>query len=85
MREISFFYFPGSTYTYLTVNRIETRAGEAGVTVRWRPYNLRLFLKESGTVPFPSGSSKEPLHVAGSGAPRSPHRYPLHIATTVPG
>ncbi len=59
MSEISFFYFPGSAYTYLTVNRIEARAREAGVTVRWRPYNLRLFLRESGTVPFPSGSSKE--------------------------
>ncbi len=59
MAALDFYYFPASTYTYLTVNRIEERAAKAQVDVRWRPYNLRLFLRETGTTPFPRGSAKE--------------------------
>ena len=55
---LDFFFFPGSTYTYLTVNRIEERASEAGVTVNWRPYNLRAILLETGVTPFPIGTAK---------------------------
>ncbi|MBM6584109.1 2-hydroxychromene-2-carboxylate isomerase [Microvirga sp. BT689] len=55
---LDFYFFTGSTYTYLTVNRIEARAAEAGVPVRWRPYNLRVILKETGVTPFPPETAK---------------------------
>jgi len=55
---LDFYFFPGSTYTYLTVNRIETKAAEAGMSVRWCPYNLRVILKETGVTPFPPESAK---------------------------
>lgn len=58
MVDIDFYFFPGSTYTYLTVNRIEKLAEDAGVSVRWRPYNLRALLKETGVVPFPPETAK---------------------------
>jgi 2-hydroxychromene-2-carboxylate isomerase len=58
MADLDFFFFPGSTYTYLTVNRIERLAEEAGVSVCWRPYNLRAILLETGVVPFPPGTAK---------------------------
>jgi 2-hydroxychromene-2-carboxylate isomerase len=58
LAELDFYFFPGSTYTYLTANRIDRLAAEAGVAVRWRPYNLRAILLETGVVPFPPGSAK---------------------------
>lgn len=54
---LDFFFFTGSTYTYLTVNRIEALAAQAGVTVRWRPYNLRA-LAVPGIKFFPDGAPK---------------------------
>jgi 2-hydroxychromene-2-carboxylate isomerase len=58
MTELDFYFFPGSTYTYLTVNRIDRLAREAAVTVHWRPFNLRAILNETGVTPFPPESAK---------------------------
>jgi 2-hydroxychromene-2-carboxylate isomerase len=55
---LDFYFFPGSTHTYLTANRIGSKAAEAGVFVRWRPFNLRAILRETGVNPFPPGTSK---------------------------
>ncbi len=58
VQPLDFYFFTGSTHTYLTVNRIEAKALEAGVSVRWRPYNLRVILRETGVTPFPPGTAK---------------------------
>jgi len=58
MADLDFYFFTGSTHTYLTVNRIDRLAADAGVSVRWRPYNLRAILLETNVVPFPPGSAK---------------------------
>ncbi|MCX7325988.1 MAG: DsbA family protein [Hyphomicrobiales bacterium] len=58
MADLDFYFFPGSTHTYLTVNRIDRLATEAGVSVRWRPYNLRAILLETKVVPFSPGTAK---------------------------
>ena len=50
--EIDFFFFYGSTYTYLTVMRIERAAAEAGVEIRWRPFNVREIMLEQDNIPF---------------------------------
>lgn len=50
--KLDFFFFYGSTYTYLTVMRIETAAAEAGVEVRWRPFNVREIMLEQNNIPF---------------------------------
>ena len=49
---IDFFFFLGSTYTYLTVMRIEDVAREAGIEVRWRPFNVRAIMREQDNNPF---------------------------------
>ena len=50
--EIDFFFFYGSTYTYLTVMRIERAAAEAGAEIRWRPFNVREIMLEQDNIPF---------------------------------
>ena len=50
--DIDLFFFYGSTYTYLTVMRIERVAAEAGVEVRWRPFNVREIMLEQDNIPF---------------------------------
>lgn len=51
-RDLDFFFFFGSTYTYLTVMRIDGVAGAAGVNVRWRPFNVRDIMIEMDNIPF---------------------------------
>ena len=51
-REIDFFFFFGSIYSYLTVMRIEKVAGAAKMQVRWRPFNLRELLIEQNNTAF---------------------------------
>jgi 2-hydroxychromene-2-carboxylate isomerase len=50
--QLDFFFFCGSTYTYLTVMRIEQAAAKAGVDVRWRPFNVREIMLEQNNIPF---------------------------------
>lgn len=50
MREIDFFYFFGSAYAYLSVMRIEQVATNAGVSVRWRPINVRPLMAENNVA-----------------------------------
>ena len=49
---LDFYFFVGSTYTYLSVMRIEDLVGRAGVEVRWRPFFLRTILLEQNYSPF---------------------------------
>jgi 2-hydroxychromene-2-carboxylate isomerase len=49
---MDFFFFIGSTYTYLTVSRIETVAGRADVALRWRPFDVRAIMIEQNNIPF---------------------------------
>lgn len=50
--QLDFFFFYGSTYTYLTVMRIEQAAAKAGIDLRWRPFNVREIMIEQNNVPF---------------------------------
>ena len=52
MQSLDFFFFYGSTYTYLSVMRIEEVAARAGIQVRWRPFNVREVMIEQNNVPF---------------------------------
>ncbi len=57
-RTIDFFFFYGSIHSYLSVMRIDTLAAEAGVTVRWRPFNLRQILTEQCNTGFTKNEVK---------------------------
>lgn len=50
--QVEMFFFCGSTYTYLTVMRVEEEAARAGVEVRWRPFNVREIMIEQDNIPF---------------------------------
>lgn len=51
-KQMDFFFYYGSTYTYLTVMRIEEAAKRVGVEVRWRPFNVRQIMIEQNNIPF---------------------------------
>jgi 2-hydroxychromene-2-carboxylate isomerase len=47
---LDFFYFFGSGFAYLSVMRISELAKVAGVTVRWRPFNVRPLMIENNVA-----------------------------------
>ena len=49
---LDFFFFIGSTYTYLAVSRVESVASQEGVVLRWRPFNVRDIMVEQNNRPF---------------------------------
>ena len=51
-RELEFHFSLLSTYTYLAVNRAEEVAARSGVTLRWRPFNVRAIMREQNNSPF---------------------------------
>jgi 2-hydroxychromene-2-carboxylate isomerase len=36
-RQLDLFFFIGSTYTYLTVSRVQDAASRESISIRWRP------------------------------------------------
>ncbi|MBN8509818.1 MAG: 2-hydroxychromene-2-carboxylate isomerase [Burkholderiales bacterium] len=52
MHRIEFFYFIGSTYTYLSVSRAADLAAREGVTLDWRPFSVRTLMREQKNIPF---------------------------------
>jgi len=50
MKQVDFFYFFGSVYAYLSVMRIGELAAAAGVSIRWRPFNVRTVMKENNVA-----------------------------------
>ena len=57
-RALDFFFFIGSTYTYLSVSRVDAAAAKAGVTVRWRPFSVRTLMREQNNSPFTGKPAK---------------------------
>ncbi|MFO1160877.1 MAG: DsbA family protein [Reyranellaceae bacterium] len=49
---IDFWFSTGSTYTYLTVSRLEQVAAAQGVRFNWRPFSVRQIMREQNNVPF---------------------------------
>lgn len=57
-RTLEVWFTAGSTYTYLTMNRIADAARQAQVQFCLRPFNLGVLFREAGYWPFPEGSPK---------------------------
>ena len=51
-KQLDFFLFLGSTYTYLAVNRADDVAAAHGVALRWRPFSVRSIMIEQNNRPF---------------------------------
>ena len=54
MKQIDFWFSIGSTYTYLTVMRLDDVAKDTGANFTWRPFNVRFTISKiaSGYRPF---------------------------------
>ena len=57
--KIDFWYSIGSTYTYLTVMRLDGVVKSEGVTFNWCPFNVRHVMVEQNNVPFMNKPIKE--------------------------
>jgi 2-hydroxychromene-2-carboxylate isomerase len=74
-REIDLFFFYGSTYTYLTVMRIERVLARYDIAVRWRPFNMPQIVREMNNIPFRTKPKK--LSYMFRDIERRAHRYGL--------
>lgn len=52
MPTLEFFFFIGSTYSYLSVSRAAALAQARGVTLQWRPFSVRTLMREQNNIPF---------------------------------
>ena len=53
MQNIDFYFSIGSTYTYLSVTRILDVEKKHGVKFNWKPFSVRIIMKEMNNIPFP--------------------------------
>jgi 2-hydroxychromene-2-carboxylate isomerase len=56
--KLDFWFTMGSTYSFLTVMRLEELARSTGVSFRWRPFHLLVILQEMDHVPFANKPAK---------------------------
>ena len=56
--EIDFWFSIGSTYTYLSVNRLVDVAKKENVKFRWHPFSVRKIMMEMDNIPFTPPSKK---------------------------
>jgi 2-hydroxychromene-2-carboxylate isomerase len=49
---IDFWFSTGSTYTFLSVSRLEKVAAATGVRFNWRPFSVRVIMREQNNTPF---------------------------------
>lgn len=59
MKTFDFWFSIGSTYSFLTVHRIDDVAIQAGVRVSWRPFSVRVLMREMNNIPFVGKPAKE--------------------------
>ncbi|KIC44624.1 MAG: 2-hydroxychromene-2-carboxylate isomerase [Ruegeria sp.] len=52
MPEIDFWFSIGSTYSFLTIMRLDDWCSERDATVHWRPFNVRTVMSVQQNVPF---------------------------------
>ena len=52
MKSIDFWFTIGSTYTYLSVMRLEAVAKETGISFNYRPFSVLEIMLEMDNIPF---------------------------------
>jgi len=58
MTEIDFWFSIGSTYTYLSVNRIAEVAKKENLSINWKPFSVRKIMMDMDNIPFTPPSKK---------------------------
>jgi len=73
---IDFWFSTGSTYTYLTVSRLEKVAAAQGVCFKWRPFSVRAIMREQNNIPF----ANKPIALqSATGGPLGGARVQYHL------
>jgi 2-hydroxychromene-2-carboxylate isomerase len=54
IKTLQYWFSYGSTYTYLTVSRIEAVTQSRGVDIEWKPFNMKSITRELGMPRGPS-------------------------------
>ena len=52
MREIDFWFSIGSTYTYLSVNRLAEVSAKQNIKFNWHPFSVRKIMMDMDNIPF---------------------------------
>ncbi len=58
MKKIDFWFSIGSTYTFLSVNRIAKIAKQKNLQFNWKPFSVRKIMMDMDNVPFTPPSKK---------------------------
>ena len=58
MKNIDFWFSIGSTYTYLTVSRLNKLSKQEGLVFNWRPFSVRKIMMDMDNIPFTPPSKK---------------------------
>lgn len=58
MNTIDFWFSIGSTYTYLTVSRIDEISKSENIAFNWKPFSVRKIMMEMDNIPFTPPSKK---------------------------
>ena len=58
MKNIDFWFSIGSTYTYLTVSRLNELSKQEGLAFNWFPFSVRKIMMDMDNIPFTPPSKK---------------------------
>ena len=58
MEEVNFWFSIGSTYTYLTVNRLHDVAQKENIKFNWHPFSVRKIMMDMDNIPFTPPAKK---------------------------
>ena len=58
MTEIDFWFSIGSTYTYLSVNRLADVSKKENIKFNWHPFSVRKIMMDMDNIPFTPPSKK---------------------------
>ena len=58
MKIIDFWFSIGSTYTYLTVNRLNEVSKKEDIKFNWKPFSVRKIMMDMDNIPFTPPSKK---------------------------
>jgi len=58
MKSIDFWFSIGSTYTYLTISRLNEVSTQEGLTFNWHPFSVRKIMMDMDNIPFTPPAKK---------------------------
>ena len=83
MKDIDFYFSIGSTYTYLSVTRILDVEKKYQVKFNWKPFSVRMIMKEMNNIPFPKDKINK-VNYMWRDIERRAERYKFFAKTPVP-